>query len=193
MKINENIHITKDGVIKNNPPSQIVTLEFMSSVRVDGLDPEGKIDKYDLIGMNIDERGLNTVNKVLAREDLAVYSELKFIKSTKIQLKLLYKPYTNSGYGQLVAITLVVCSRQPTEKEIKMIMDELTGQFSDGFGESFEQISYFKLHTDIDDRNTPEVDAYVYLWQDNRHDEEYYIKLNAIHKGTVTHNDLRIQ
>ena len=79
---------------------------------------------------------------------------------------------------ELFSITEVIATRELTDKEKEELIDYLTGQFSDGYGEGLEQHSYNTYKdtgtADEFDETTQEfyqeeyeytVDCYLHLWQ----------------------------
>lgn len=76
-------------------------------------------DIADAINENIDD-------------DLAEYTRYPELVNS-----ITMKAHYNSGH--VYCETMVEITRDPTEKEISDIADEISGQFSDGWGEGFEQ------------------------------------------------------
>ena len=78
------------------------------------------------------------------------------------------KPYVEYINGELHGIAILECKALLTQEELAKIKDFVTGQWSDGFGEGFEQ---HPIHT-------PDGDLYISFWNSN----SFYLKTeNEMH------------
>ena len=59
--------------------------------------------------------------------------------ASKIETILLNPTYDNLRFDNIYMLTTVVAKEELSEKEIKEVKDYISGQFSDGWGEGFEQ------------------------------------------------------
>jgi hypothetical protein len=109
--------------------------------------------------------------------------------------------------GTLYSWTEVTANRELTEIEKDALLDYLTGQFSDGYGEGLEQQafnSYTEIVEEEDwDEETQEtymyaydvqVDMYLHLWQPNDFNLEF-VEIDpdlkyAVEEGLITENEL---
>ena len=110
--------------------------------------------------------------------------------------------------GKLYSWTKVTANRELTEIEKEALLDYLTGQFSDGYGEGLEQHE-FNSYTetaeseewDEEEQETYmseydfQVDMYLHLWQHKNFHLEFVENINsdlkyAVKAGFITENEL---
>lgn len=115
-----------------------------------------------------------------------LHEYLDFPLNTKVKSMVLRIPYPTKSVAEIVVMT----SESLTDEEKELLLENITGQLSDGWGEGFEQreiASYdtedYEIEEDEETGETEEVPytskVYVYgqfWWNDERGSHKWYIK-----------------
>lgn len=122
-------------------------------------DEEGHIENYpvDLTPEEIvsyQEQILTAIERAWRLDD-GVQGLAKDLKSERLMEKVVgIHPSVEEWENQLWGITEVRLLDSLTEEEHRLLVEEITGQFSDGWGEAFEQRQI----------NTPEGELHISFW-----------------------------
>jgi predicted metal-binding protein len=97
----------------------------------------GGVEYEDELARDEINQFADDIKAAIGGEDLAPYLDDRY-PELNAKVKSI-KPGVGPHNGKLMALTRVYCSGGLGPKEIKQLKDYLTGQYSDGFGEGFEQ------------------------------------------------------
>lgn len=154
-----------EGVIKFSSPIKI--REELSS-------PDTLFADERAYDRNADPEDAYALNHAISKDETAqnlaqyLYEELReFVKEIRIEVKENQKNYSSEA---ITTVKLNVPVEELSPKIINSIRDYISGQFSDGWGEGFEQWPYDKQHTSDWERGL-DIDYSEYIEEG---EEEYF-------------------
>jgi len=134
------------------------TIRLVSPLSVSAFDPE--IDEFDYTPMPVSTAApyADEINRAIERS-LATETPCGLMDywhgSDGVRQKVTsLKPYVEFIDGELMGVCDMVCKAGLTPRELAEVKDYLSGQYSDGWGEGFEQRPI----------KTPEGELYISFW-----------------------------
>lgn len=151
--------------------ADIRTIRLVSPLSVSVFDPE--IDEFDNTPMPVGTAApyADEINQAIERS-LATETPGGLMDywhgSDAVRQKITsLKPYVEFINGELMGVCDMVCKAGLTPRELAEVKDYLSGQYSDGWGEGFEQRPI----------NTPEGELYISFWNS----ENFSIRTELAH------------
>ena len=177
---------------------------FENKIEIVNSTPYDTDEKYDSVDLNLIKEINKSIGVSLEEEGevgLAKYPPDGIDKSILLSIKPKVVLFGNEPYCRCEVVT----SRELTNEEIEIIEDDLLGQYSDGWGECFEQNAIYSFdmtyeedeYNEDDDEYYTETydfvsDVYVKFWLEKQENSFNIYKINSIGEDELIKGELDI-